>query len=97
MKNKLQKKGKYVLSRIKPHQGVRGRRIKIEPEESNTMLVSDHTNLVQKGKVIGSGPEARARVGDTIIFNAWGCDKVTIENETFYYILDTDEFVLEII
>lgn len=82
---------------IKSHKGVRGRRIKIEPEKSDSLLQLDEGQLVQRGKVIGVGSEATCKVGDIVIFNAWGCDMVTIEGNKFYYILDTDEMVLEIL
>ncbi len=81
----------------KIHHGVRGRRLKIEPEKNDTLLVSDDASLIQKGKIIGVGPDTLCKVGDMVIFNAWGVDRVDINGEIFYYILDTDEFVLEIL
>lgn len=76
------------------NKGCRGRRIKIQPEKSDILGQDD---LVQKGKVIGVGPEARCKVGDTIIFSTDGFDKVIIGDESFYYVLDVDTFVYEIL
>lgn len=81
----------------KPYKGVRGRRLKIEPEKVDSILSIEENALIQKGKVIGAGPDTFCKVGDTVIFNAWGCDSVTIGEDKFYYILDTDEFILEIV
>lgn len=79
---------------MRTFKGCIGRRIKIEPEKSGILGQDD---LIQKGKVIGAGPEARCKVGDTIIFSTDGFDKVVIGEESFYYVLDTDQFVYEIL
>lgn len=76
--------------------GCRGRRLKIEIEKSEDPL-RDERSLIQKGTVVGAGPEATCKVGDVIIFNAWGCDKITLHEKDQYFILDTDEFVCEIV
>lgn len=76
--------------------GCRGRRLKIEVEKSEMLLQSD-SNLIQKGKVVGAGPDAVCKVGDIIIFNSWGLDSVELDNIKHYFIIDTDEFVLEIL
>ncbi len=76
------------------NKGCRGRRIKIEPEKSD--IIGDDT-LIQKGKVIAVGPESRCKVGDTVIFSTDGFDKVTLGDESFYYVLDTDQFIYEIL
>lgn len=78
------------------NKGCRGRRIKIEVQNSDTLL-RDDKSLIQKGKIIGVGPQAICQVGDVVIFNAWGLDKVLLNEKEHYYLLDTDEFVLEIV
>lgn len=78
------------------NKGCRGSRLKIEVQKSDTLL-RDERSLIQKGKVIGAGPEAVCKVGDIIIFNSWGLDKVTLDDKDYYYIIDSDEFVLEIL
>ncbi len=78
------------------NKGCRGRRLKIEVYKSDSLL-QDERSLIQKGTVIGAGPEAVCKVGDVIVFNAFGLDKVTIDDKDVYYIIDTDEFLLEIV
>lgn len=85
------------MKKIANNKGLRGRRIKIQPEKVDTLLQADNDALIQKGKVIAAGPLSSCKKGDTVIFNAWGLDKVTLNDESFYYLLDTDEFVLEVI
>ena len=92
-KTKLYKHTQETIEAIYSNQGCRGRRIKILPEKSGILGQDD---LLQRGKVIAVGPEARCKVGDTIIFSTDGFDKVTIGEESFYYVLDTDQFVYEI-
>ncbi len=76
--------------------GVRGRRIKIKPDVSDTFIPTENGNLIKQGTVIKAGPESTARKGDKVIFTALGMDKIEIDEEVFYYVLDTDQFVLEI-
>ena len=77
--------------------GVRGRRLKIKPDESDTFIPTEDNNLIRKGVVLEAGPQATAKKGDKIIFTALGMDKITLGEESFYYVLDTDQFVLEIL
>lgn len=79
------------------HKGVRGRRIKIEPEKSEGFLQSEDNSFVKRGKVIAAGKDAVCKKGDTVIFTALGMDKIDIKDEVFYYVLDTDQFILEIL
>lgn len=88
------KKTKKVLGIVNGNKGCRGRRIKIVPEKSDVL---GQDELIQRGKVVGAGPEARCKVGDTIIFSTDGFDKVVIGEDSFYYVLDTDVFVYEIL
>ena len=81
------------IKKLKNNIGCVGRRIKIQPEKSDVL---GQDEIIQKGRVIGAGPEATCKVGDIIIFSTDGFDKVTINDETFYYVLDTDSFVYEI-
>lgn len=77
------------------HKGCRGRRIKIIPEKSDILGQDD---LIQRGKVVGAGPEAHCKVGNVIIFSTDGLDKIDMGSGEFvYYILDVDEFVYEIL
>lgn len=83
----------YPPGQIKMN-GCRGRRIKILPEKSDILGQED---LVQRGKVVGVGPDATCRINDIIIFSTDGLDKVDINGEKFYYVLDTDIFVYEVL
>ena len=78
----------------KTNKGCRGRRIKIQPEKSGIL---GQDNLIQKGIVIGAGPDAVCKVGDVVIFSTDGFDTVQIGEENVYYALDTDIFIYEIL
>ena len=74
--------------------GCRGRRLKIQPERSDILGQDD---LIQKGKVIGAGPQATCKVGDMVVFSTDGFDRVELSpGEYVYYALDTDIFIYEI-
>jgi hypothetical protein len=76
----------------KSNKGCRGRRLEIEVEKSDSLLQDDKM-LIQKGKITDAGPDAVCEVGDIIIFNSWGLDKISLNDKDYFYILDTDEFV----
>ena len=76
--------------------GCRGRRLEIQVAKSDTLL-QDEKNLIQKGEVVDAGPEAFCKVGDIILFNSWGLDKITINDKDYFFIIDNDEYVLSII
>ena len=76
--------------------GCRGRRLEIEVQKSDTLL-QDDKNLIQKGEVVDAGPEAFCKVGDIVIFNSWGLDKITINEKDYYFIIDSDDFILSIV
>ena len=78
------------------HKGCRGRRLEIEVAKSDTLL-QDEKNLIQKGEVVDAGPEAFCKVGDIVIFNAWGCDKITVNDKDYFFIIDSDEFICAIL
>ena len=82
--------------KIQSHKGCRGRRLEIEVAKSDTLL-QDEKNLIQKGEVVDAGPEAYCKIGDIVIFNSWGLDKISVNDKEYYFILDTDEFVLKIL
>lgn len=95
----MKKNKKIPVKQIKrtSYLGVRGRRLKIQPERLDSLLQGEDLNFVKRGLVIGAGPYATAKVGDVVIFTALGMDKVEFGDEVFYYVLDTDQFVLEIL
>ena len=84
-----------IKKTIPSNKGCFGRRIKIEPHKSDIL---GQDELIQQGKVIGVGPEVKyCKVGDTIIFSTDGFDKVELGEQKFYYVLETDTFIYEIL
>ena len=76
--------------------GCRGRRIKIIPEKST--ILGQEDQILQKGMVTGVGPESKLKVGDVVIFSTDGYDRVELSpGEYVYYVLDTDQFVYEVL
>ena len=79
----------------KTNKGCFGRRIKIEPQKSDILGQDD---IVQRGLVVAVGPDVkRCRAGDTVVFNNDGLDKERFDDKVFYYILETDSFIYEIL
>lgn len=80
---------KYTLV----NKGCVGRRIKIKPFKSDTI---GQEELIQKGEVILVGPDSRCKIGDIVVFNNDGLDKVRLNDVDYYYVLDTDQFIYEV-
>lgn len=77
-----------------------GRRIYIRPEQLKTVIqTTDKNNLIERGEVIAVGPEVRfnIKVGSRLLFTSWGVDKVVIDGEDCFFLIDSDEFILGII
>lgn len=74
-----------------------GKRIQIEPLEKESIFKTTNKNLAEYGKVISIGSEVKKiKVGDTILFTIWGVDKITKEDKDYYFILESDEFILAV-
>ena len=72
-----------------------GRRILIKPESEKTIIKTVDSSLVERGKVLAVGDDCKfVNVGDTILFNSFGCDKVKVGDEEHYFVIETDEFIL---
>ncbi len=65
--------------------GVQGQRIKIEPEKEQSMLLSNDS-LIQRGKVIGHGPNSPCNVGDIVIVSDWLVERIVLGDQTSFYV-----------
>lgn len=75
-----------------------GDRILIKPIERKTVLVSDDGTLNEYGEVIAIGEDVkRIKMGDKIGFSVFGIEKLVIEEEKFYFIQESPEFLLGVI
>lgn len=76
---------------IKPY----GKNILIQPTAKAEVLVSEQGTLCEYGKVLAIGDDVKTiKVGDTIGFLVWGISKVVVQDETFYFIPETSDFIL---
>lgn len=72
-----------------------GNRILVKPVEKKQVLVSDDGTLNEYGEVISIGPEVKViKVGDRVGFSVFGVEKLVIEEEKFYFIQESDDFLL---
>ncbi len=85
------------MTKTKIHYGVRGRRLKILPDKDSNFIPTEDAKVIKMGKVIESGPESVAKKGDTVVFTGFAMDKIEMGGIEYYYVLDTDQFILEIL
>lgn len=72
-----------------------GDRILVKPIVRQQVLVSDDGNLNEYGEVIAIGDNVEIiKVGDKIGFSVFGIEKLVIEDEKFYFIQESPEFLL---
>ena len=72
-----------------------GTRIQIEPLEKKELLITSEKNLTEIGKIVAVGFDTiHSQVGDVIMFTSWGVDKVEYEGKSYYFLLESDEFIL---
>lgn len=73
-----------------------GRRMYIKPDKLKQIIqTATGENLMEVGDVIAIGPEVSfCKEGDKILFTSWGVDKVTIDGEDYFFVLESDEFIL---
>lgn len=72
-----------------------GKRILIKPVEKQTILNVDEGALSEYGDVIAIGDEVKKiKVGDKIGFSVFGVEKLVIDEQKYYFILESDEFLL---
>lgn len=75
-----------------------GDQILVKPVEKQQVLVSDDGTLNEYGEVTAVGDEVqKIKVGDKIGFSVFGIEKMIIEEEKFYFIRESPEFLLAVI
>ncbi len=77
--------------KIKPY----GRNLLIKPVVKQQVLVADKGTLCEYGEVLGVGEDVKhIKVGDQVGFLIWGINQLMVEGEMFYFVPETDEFLL---
>lgn len=72
-----------------------GRRILVKPIERAQILISEDGTLNEYGEVIAIGPAVVSiKVGDRIGFSVFGVEKLVIDEQKHYFIMEDDEFLL---
>ena len=75
-----------------------GSYILVQPTVKSEVLMGDTGTLCEYGKVLALGEGAKAvtsfKVGDEIGFLVWGIQKLAVEDETFYFVPVTGDFIL---
>jgi len=72
-----------------------GNRILIKPVEKKQILVSDDGTLNEYGEVIAVGDDVKViKVGNKVGFSVFGVEKLIIEEEKFYFLQESPEFLL---
>lgn len=72
-----------------------GKNILIKPEEKKSILSADQGTLCEYGEVLAVGDEVeRIKVGQKVGFLVWGINKLVVEEETFYFLPESSDFIL---
>lgn len=75
-----------------------GNRILVKPVEKAQILVSDDGTLNEYGEVLAVGPDVQViQVGQKLGFSVFGVEKLVIDDEKYYFIQESPEFLLAII
>lgn len=75
-----------------------GNRILIKPVEKQQVLVSDDGTLNEYGEVIAIGSDVKIiQVGQRVGFSVFGVEKLIIDEQKYYFIQESPEFLLAII
>jgi len=76
---------------IKPY----GKNILIKPTQKNTILKQNEGTLCEYGDVLAVGDEVRnVKVGDKVGFVIWGINKLQVDEETYYFLPESSDFIL---
>jgi len=71
-----------------------GKRIHIKPEAYKSAFIGE-VALVEKGEVLAIGDAVeKIKVGDTVLFTVFGVDKIKLEDQDYYFIMEDDAFIL---
>lgn len=80
--------------KIKPF----GAQILVKPIEKQQVLMAEDGTLNEYGEVIAIGSEVKTiKAGDKIGFSVFGVEKLVIDEQKYYFIKESDEFLLAII
>lgn len=72
-----------------------GDQILVKPQENKTVLVSDEGSLSEYGEVVAVGSDVKQiKVGDTVGFSVFGIEKLIIDEQKYYFLRETPEFLL---
>ncbi len=72
-----------------------GKNILIEPQARNTILVSDQGSLCEYGIVVAIGESVeKVKVGDKLGFVVWGIQKLEVDEKTYYFLPENEDFIL---
>lgn len=76
---------------IKPY----GTWLLVKPFEKKQVLVSDDGTLSEYGEVIAKTHDIGSiKVGDKVGFSVFGVEKLIIDDQKYYFIKESDEFLL---
>ena len=77
---------------IKPY----GTYLFIKPVEKPQVLVSDDGTFNEYGVVVAVGDECtgKIKVGDKVGFSVFGIEKLIIDDQKYYFLKESDEFLL---
>lgn len=72
-----------------------GNNLLVEPIEKKQILVSDRKSLCEYGTVVAIGSDVKTvKVGDTVGYLVWGVNSLQINEKTYYFIPEDQEFLL---
>lgn len=72
-----------------------GNQILVKPIEKQQVLVSDDGTLSEYGVVEAVGSEVQEiKIGDKIGFSVFGIEKLIIDEQKYYFIRESPEFLL---
>ncbi len=75
-----------------------GDRILVKPVEKAQVLVSDDGVLSEYGDVIAIGEDVKKiKVGDRVGFSVFGIEKLVIDEQKYYFLQESPEFLLCVI
>jgi len=75
-----------------------GSQILVKPTERKQVLVSDDGTLNEYGEVVAIGDEVKKiKIGDKIGFSVFGVEKLVIDEQKYYFVKESDEFLLAVI
>lgn len=72
-----------------------GDQILVKPVQKQQVLVSDDGTLNEHGEVMSVGDDVKIiKVGDLVGFSVFGVEKLVIDEQKYYFIRETPEFLL---